>query len=359
MSIGPAGVLGASGIDKSGLQRLLPAVSGASLQHTDQVRHDRSFFEFLRRFHYLQLIFFRVCPNLLSDAGNPATDQIPAVHRQGIIGIDPAVDQKRVPDGVFHIPVRFCRIYFGECPERVPQCLHLLIRPGIRQVLSRHLRQFLISARPGKNDLKEPGHFIEVHILVVGNTFRVFGPGRHQPDHICQNGNRLHIFHDRNPFVALLHVKAVLIFIRYDRVPQAFVQLRVIQIGPFHGKFGILRDQRHKIAGKGILSAGGPGPDDHIQRNLSNPHMNLFIGADIFDLRLQRRKIRLLPLQQGTGFILITNLFGILVIISHSGFSFHFPLYYPTGSGDVKYKEYPKGKGCFRKSHFLRADIPT
>ena len=359
MSIGPAGVLGASGIDKSGLQRLLPAVSGASLQHADQIRHDRSFFEFLRRFHYLQLIFFRVCPQFLADAGDPAADQVPAVHRQGVIGIDPAVNQESVPDSVGRVPVRLCRIGPGECPERVPQCLHLLIRPGIRQVLSGHFRQFLIGARPGKNDLKEPGHFIEVHILVVGNTFRLSGPGRHQTGHISQNGNRLHIFHDRYSFVALLHVKAVLIFIRFDRVPQAFIQLRVIQIGPFHGKFGILRDQRHKIAGKRILPAGGPGPDDHIQRNLSNSHMNLFIGADIFDLRLQRRKIRLLPLQQGTGFILITNLFGILVIISHSGFSFHFPLYYPTGSGDVKYKEYPKGKGCFRKSHFLRADIPT
>ena len=53
-----------------------------------------------------------------------------------------------------------------------------------------------------------------------------------------------------------------------DGVAIAFGYLNVIEVGPLAGELGVKRQQGHKVAGKGGLTALGDRADDHFERNI-------------------------------------------------------------------------------------------
>ena len=122
------------------------------------------------------------------------------------------------------------------------------------------------------------------------------------------------VLHDGDALVSLLHIKAAEVFVGFDRVAEPFIDLGIIEGGPFGGKLRIVGKERHEIAGKRILPPAGSCAGKEIERHLEDAEG--ILGCNVFCIQeiIERGEIRTSSGELRSSFFMFADASGILVI---------------------------------------------
>ncbi len=119
--------------------------------------------------------------------------------------------------------------------------LTLFLVPYFPGLFSHQFQQFFITSLSAKPDFTALGNLVKIQKFVIQTIFPLFCLFGNQTGHIAGNTIGPQIFHNTDPFIALLHIKTVHKFIGHNGITDAFADLMIIQGCPFGSKFRFLR----------------------------------------------------------------------------------------------------------------------
>ena len=102
-----------------------------------------------------------------------------------------------------------------------------------------------------------------------------------------------------------------------DGVAIALGHLDVVEVGPLAGELGIKRQQRHKIARKGGLTALGDRAHDHLERNVPQTDALALATGKLGNEAIEVREIRMLTLADGATASLLAALACLTISLFH------------------------------------------
>ena len=140
-----------------------------------------------------------------------------------------------------------------------------------------------------------------------------------QSDDVREDGYHAGKARNRYALVALLHIEAPHVLIHEDRIPDALLNSRIIERRPLHRKLGLRRQQRHEIAGEGLLSAMRLRAGDICDRNLDQSDMILCEYALRLHDIIERRKIRIASKCDIPAVLTLAHVPGLRIIFDHRG----------------------------------------
>ena len=145
----------------------------------------------------------------------------------------------------------------------------LVVRPLLVRSLAHRLEQRVVAALFRELEEVDLAVFVELDILEIDVDVlsRVLG---HDADDMGGNRDRVEEFEHADALVALLHIVAVHVFVRLDRLADALVEMRLAQPLPLVGELGFLVEDRHEVGGKRRHSALCLGADDEFRGHLKH-----------------------------------------------------------------------------------------
>ena len=168
----------------------------------------------------------------------------------------------------------------------------VVIRPTLAGGLADQRLQLCIAAQPGEPDIVDLAQLIKIEKLVVDLVFQRVVPGRNKPGDRARNGDRLVVFEDRHPLVALLHIELVQVFVGNDGGVDALLQMGLAENRPLGGELGVLFQQGHKVGRKGRVPPAGLGAHNALGGDIHQPQR--LLGNDVHPVQdiIQHRKVR-------------------------------------------------------------------
>ena len=159
----------------------------------------------------------------------------------------------------------------------------------------------------GEPQIVDLGQGIEIQELKIDPVFLGVGALGNHPGHGAGHPGRAEVFQHTDPLVALHHVEPVHELIGNDRIPDALIHLGLAQVGPFVGKFGVLPQQRHEVAGKGRGTAGGLGAHDKVHGDIHQPQRYGGTHFGVLQNRVQHLQVGILSLGYAGAEILLAH----------------------------------------------------
>ena len=158
-------------------------------------------------------------------------------------------------------------------------------RPEFSWIFPHQFEQFFVASLFGKPDVIGFRHLVEIHKFIVETDLFVFRFFGNDPCHRAGDAVGIQRFHNADALIAFLYIKPVHKLEDDDGITNAVVDLMIVKSCPFGRKFGFFRQQRHKVTGEGIGSAGGFCADDFGQGNIHQTQIdgggNLRVGQNV------------------------------------------------------------------------------
>ena len=189
------------------------------------------------------------------------------------------------------------------------QVVDLLLRPFVGQILAEHLGERLVAALARELDLVEGTDVpkrAEFAVQMVFNGIPFSGVKAGNPG---RNRRGVQEFEDTDALIALLDVKPMHELGDDDGVAIALGHLDVVEVGPLAGEFGVKRQQRHKIARKGGLTA--------LELNVPQADALAFATGKLGNEAIEVREIRMLTLADGATASLLAALACLTISLFH------------------------------------------
>ena len=108
-----------------------------------------------------------------------------------------------------------------------------ILRPGGDEILSEQGGKPCVAAFLAEVKAENTGDVEEIKEFIIDPVFFAVSLFRENTGHLGVDRVSAEILHDGDALVPLLDVELIHVFIRFDRIPQAFTDLIVVEIGPF------------------------------------------------------------------------------------------------------------------------------
>ena len=225
---------------------------------------------------------------------------------QGIEGVDLEPHQKGIRRrGVQSVTAQLAEGLL-EKEEAGKEAAPLFLRPGVVRLKAQGGLELGKAAGLAEGEAVELRELIELQEFIVALDLRVLTVDGNEADHIAGDGGGAVAFQHADPFVALLYIKPAQVFVAADGIPDAFVsQMGRTQPHPLGGKFAVLREEGHKVCGKGALPSAGLGADDALRGDLDDAQVHPSGDHGVVQNLVQHLGIGVAPLEDAVPVILL------------------------------------------------------
>ena len=204
--------------------------------------------------------------------------------------------------------------------------------PRLFRVVVGRLQQKRVAAFLREGEVVDLRLVVKVQKLVVHLNFLRIGTLRDDAGHKALNRHGAHAERDAHAFVALLDVVFVQEFVGDDRVAHALGLHGLVEVGPFHGKFRVLVEERHKVAREGVAARLVVGSRDLLDRNVRETELDAAVDLEALEHVVQTYQIRVDTLGYAVVVLLFSGPFGLDVFFNIHSVIFFLMRFRGTGA---------------------------
>ena len=194
----------------------------------------------------------------------------------------------------------------------------VVVGPALARSFAHQRLQLGIAAQFGEVDIVHLGQLVEIQEFIINFVFQAVVALRDQTGDSARDLDGLVIFQHRDTLVAFQHIEFVQEFIGDDGHTDAFLQMRLTQVGPLGRELGVRLQQRHEVGRKGGVASAGLCAHNALGRDLHQAQRFLRHDVHIDQNIVQHRKIRRLAARHAGAVSALPRAQCTLVIFQHS-----------------------------------------
>ena len=247
---------------------------------------------------------------------------LPHLRRGGIVSVGVAVHRQVHQQRIAGRQVQFFAAQgvelLAEHGVEGSKVQSVVVGPALARSFAHQRLQLGIAAQFGEVDVVHLGQLVEIQEFIINFVFQAVVALRDQTGDSARDLDGLVIFQHRDTLVAFQHIEFVQEFIGDDGHTDAFLQMRLTQVGPLGRELGVRLQQRHEVGRKGGVASAGLCAHNALGRDLHQAQRFLRHDVHIDQNIVQHRKIRRLSARHTGAVSALPRAQCALVIFQHS-----------------------------------------